>query len=265
MALLAAGCADASLPDNTQLANWLRNNSRKNKDALDKDKSVVAAVALEVSQLPRSLPKQIDALFLLRDPIITDTEVCILFASPGTLNTFDRYTGLDVALSVDTKMKVLTRGMGVATVSLLVKDQLRKTRLPKLGKGSRTQSRAWTSHGMPVAQAIFTPKQSPTIAAFFGPVATCGQNASRAACLCPSSEAFKSTRTFTPAPKKLVEKSSHTLGHVMIFPFQRKISHGHAVQVPSGCSSQRKTCEKAFALCLDCGVAAAVHPDIASV
>lgn len=167
VALLAAGCADASLPDNTQLANWLRNNSRKNKDALDKDKSVVAAVALEVSQLPRSLPKQIDALFLLRDPIITDTEVCILFASPGTLNTFDRYTGLDVALSVDTKMKVLTRGMGVATVSLLVKDQLRKTRLPKLGKGSRTQSRAWTSHGMPVAQAIFHAETKPNYCRLF--------------------------------------------------------------------------------------------------
>lgn len=145
----------------------MRNNSRKNKDTLNKDKAVVAAVALEVGQLPRSLPKQVDAMFLLLGPIITDTEVCILFGCSGMLSTFDRYAGQDVALAVDTKMKVLNRGMGVATVSLLVKDQLRKTRLPKAGKGSRTQSRAWTSHGMPVAQAIFHAETKPNYCRLF--------------------------------------------------------------------------------------------------
>ena len=145
----------------------MRNNSRKNKDTLNKDKAVVAAVALEVGQLPRSLPKQVDAMFLLLGPIITDTEVCILFGCSGMLSTFDRYAGQDVALAVDTKMKVLNRGMGVATVSLLVKDQLRKTRLLKAGKGSRTQSRAWTSHGMPVAQAIFHAETKPNYCRLF--------------------------------------------------------------------------------------------------
>ena len=52
-------------------------------------------------------------------------------------------------------MQALDRGMGVATLSLLVKDELRPTHLPKMGAGCRTQSRAWTSHGMPLLQAIF--------------------------------------------------------------------------------------------------------------
>ena len=52
-------------------------------------------------------------------------------------------------------MQALDRGMGVATLSLLVKDELRPTHLPKMGAGCRTQSSAWTSHGMPLLQAIF--------------------------------------------------------------------------------------------------------------
>ena len=63
--------------------------------------------------------------------------------------------GTDVALAVDTKMKVLDCGMGVATLSLLVKDKLRPTHILKAGKGCRTQSRAWTSHAMPILQAVF--------------------------------------------------------------------------------------------------------------
>lgn len=124
IALLAGGCSEASLPTNTQLSNWLKNARRKNKGALDKDQNIVAAVGLEVGALPRALPQQIDALFLVADPVITDAEVCILFACPGMLNTLSRFTGEAIALAVDTKMKVLDRGMGVATVSLLVKDRL---------------------------------------------------------------------------------------------------------------------------------------------
>ena len=52
-------------------------------------------------------------------------------------------------------MKVLDCGMGVATLSLLVKDKLRPTHILKAGKGCRTQSRAWTSHAMPILQAVF--------------------------------------------------------------------------------------------------------------
>jgi len=67
-------------------------------------------------------------------------------------DTLSRYTGSDITLAVDTNMQALDRGMGVATLSLLVKDELRPTHLPKMGAGCRTQSSAWTSHGM---QAIF--------------------------------------------------------------------------------------------------------------
>lgn len=77
--------------------------------------------------------------------MITDSEVCIIFACPGMLNTLNRYCGPDIAFAVDTKMKVLDRGMGVTILSLLVKDELRPTRLPKTDKGCQTQSHTCTS------------------------------------------------------------------------------------------------------------------------
>lgn len=167
VALLAGGCSEASLPTNTQLSNWLKNARQKKKGALEKDQHIVAAVGLEVAALPRALPKQIDALFLLADPVITDAEVCVLFACPGMLNTFNRFAGDAIALAVDTKMKVLDRGMGVATVSLLVKDRIRPTHLTRAGKGCRTQGHAWTSHGMPILQAIFHAETKPNYVRLF--------------------------------------------------------------------------------------------------
>ena len=166
-ALLAAGSSEASLPNNKQLGDWLRRSRKQSKAALDRDQNVVAAVQLDLDSLPQSLPKQVDAIFLLQAPLLTESEVCILFACPGMLDTLNRYMGQDIAFVVDTKMKVLDRGMGVATLSLLVKDNLRPTHLPKAGKGARTQSRAWTSHAMPVLQAIFHAETKPNYVRLF--------------------------------------------------------------------------------------------------
>ena len=166
-ALLAGGCAESSLPTNTQLSNWLKNMRKRRKPALDCDLHIVEAVQLEVNKLPQSPPKQLDSMFLLEQPLISDSEVCVLFACPGMLEALGRYDGPDVALAVDTKMKVLDRGMGVATLSLLVKDALRPTHLPRGPGGCRTQSRAWTSHGLPIVQAVFHAETKPNYIRLF--------------------------------------------------------------------------------------------------
>lgn len=74
---------------------------------------------------------------------------------------------MDGALVVGAKMKVMDRGLGVATLSSLVKDQLRMTHLAKLGKGCRTQSRFWTSHAVPLLQAGFHAETKPSYIRLF--------------------------------------------------------------------------------------------------
>ncbi|CAJ1399628.1 unnamed protein product, partial [Effrenium voratum] len=82
--------------------------------------------------------------------------VCVLFQAPAMRRMLDRYAVNDqLALAVDTKMKVANHGMGVATLSLLVKDKLRPTTLIRHGDGCRVQGRAYTSHAVPIMQAVF--------------------------------------------------------------------------------------------------------------
>ena len=166
-ALVAGGCPDATLPTNKQLGNWLRNARRKIKASLDKDIAVVEAVQLQIDSLPRSPPDSVDQIFLLAQPVVTDAEVCVIFSCPGMLDTLRHYSSASVALAVDTKMKVLDRGMGVATLSLLVKDELRATHLTRACKGSRTMGRAWVAHGLPLLQAIFHAETKPNYVALF--------------------------------------------------------------------------------------------------
>ena len=59
----------------------------------------------------------------------------------------------EVHLGVDTKMKVLERGHGVATLNILVKDELRNTTLMH-GTGKPVQGRAYTARAVPFLQAV---------------------------------------------------------------------------------------------------------------
>lgn len=84
--LSAAGSTEAVLPTNAQLGDWLRRCREQAKDTLDRDINVVAALRLEVNALPHCLPKELDAMFLLKLPIVSDSEVCVSFACPGMLS-----------------------------------------------------------------------------------------------------------------------------------------------------------------------------------
>ena len=61
----------------------------------------------------------------------------------------------EVQVGVDTKMKNLERGHGVATLNILVKDQVRNTTL-KHGSGKRVQGRAYTTRAVPFPQAVMS-------------------------------------------------------------------------------------------------------------
>ena len=75
------------------------------------------------------------------------------------LNLLRCYEDDVLCFTVDTKMKVLERGMGVATVDLLIKNTLRKITFTRANPtGRRCQGKAFTSHSAPVLQAIFTRK-----------------------------------------------------------------------------------------------------------
>ena len=58
-----------------------------------------------------------------------------------------------VHIGVDTKMKMLDRGMGIATLSVFTKAGLRNTSMHTLQSG-RTQGLAHATHAVPVLQAI---------------------------------------------------------------------------------------------------------------
>ena len=76
----------------------------------------------------------------------------VTFCSKGMFDTLRKFSGTRAHVIVDTKMKVLKRQRGVATVFLAVKDGLRP---PSFHTGAgRKQGRALTTHALPVLQAI---------------------------------------------------------------------------------------------------------------
>ncbi|CAJ1385880.1 unnamed protein product, partial [Effrenium voratum] len=89
----------------------------------------VAPTVAALSDWPRS-GETVDALYLLEGFVhVSEQRVFVAYTCRGMLATLRRYVGDVVHLAVDAKMKVLTGGMGVATLSLLVKDGLRNTNL----------------------------------------------------------------------------------------------------------------------------------------
>lgn len=152
LAFNRAEFTEASLPTSPQLTNWLKRAKNKKKLATGRQTHLVAVVEMELTSVPRSMPDDTTALFLLETPILSDTEACILFSCRGMVEQLHRYNDEVLCCTVDTKMKVAHHGYGVATFALLTKDKLRKTSLA--GPAGRTQALAPTSHALPIAQAI---------------------------------------------------------------------------------------------------------------
>ena len=108
--------------------------------------------AVALRDWPRS-SAEVDGLYLPEHFVeVSNSRVFVAYTCRGMLDTLTRYTDDVVHLAVDAKMKVLTRGMGVATLSLLAKDGLRNTNLSHAESG-RVQGRACTTRAMPFLQA----------------------------------------------------------------------------------------------------------------
>ena len=82
------------------------------------------------------------------------------------LNVLTRFADEDIAIAVDMKHKCMAHGWGVLTVSFLVKDKLRNTKIMGRG-GRRVQARLLTSHAPPVLQAILDIEKTENIVQTF--------------------------------------------------------------------------------------------------
>lgn len=152
-------CPNTRLPNVTQLAGWLKREKQKaNAGArLPSTENVIGTVAVTLESWYR-IPDTVAGLYVLsRAVVVSDVETFIPFTCPGMLSVLSRYAAVDVLLALDSKQKVLDRGMGVLTVSFLAKTGLRNTRL----SGSRQQIRACVTRAFPVLQAIINAESLP--------------------------------------------------------------------------------------------------------
>ena len=157
--LLAQGFAESSLPASGKRSRWLLNH----KNPRDAVEAGAVAAAPRRETMERSLQSWLERegvrlsdLVVRPAParVISPERVCIAFSCEGMLRVLGRVQSSRLALAVDVKQGCIQHGWGIATVSLLVKDELRNTSLGRDAAGRRVQGEAWTSHALPVMQAI---------------------------------------------------------------------------------------------------------------
>eukprot|EP00439_Symbiodinium_sp_Y106_P054891 s1388_g7.t1 len=146
---------------NTEL-KFLEQKAREHdlSEELEHDLGYNAGVAYTQRALedwPQELPESLTARHLLQPQVVSATDVFVPFRSRGMHMVVVRYSPdeREVQVGVDTKMKNLERGHGVATLNILVKDQVRNTTL-KHGSGKRVQGRAYTTRAVPFPQAVMS-------------------------------------------------------------------------------------------------------------
>ena len=152
--MVAKKHAAGSLPTLEQMSTWMQNHRRKRRDPSSKQVTAagqeVAPTQIALEDWPRC-GKALEDLYLLGPQVVSAAEVFVPFTCRGMLSRLSHYSEEFVNLAVDAKMKVLDRGAGVATVSLLVKDGLR---CADVGAGAgRVQGRAFTTRAVPFLQA----------------------------------------------------------------------------------------------------------------
>ena len=128
--LLSKGLKSADLPTLEQFSAWMKNQKRTPVSQQQRQSDAGVTVAPTVAALSDRSGETVDALYLLEGFVhVSEQRVFVAYTCRGMLATLRRYVGDVVHLAVDARMKVLTGGMGVATLSLLVKDGLRNTNL----------------------------------------------------------------------------------------------------------------------------------------
>lgn len=176
---------DTVLPTDRQLSDWLRceRGRRQRASAAVRaqpgSQHCAAVVERSIEQWARPPPPELHGLYILGPWELSDSVAFIGFTCRGMVQTLARCGGGAVHLVVDTKMGMLNGGWGVATVSILVKDQLRMTTLTRRGPHTdaadrpgpaparRVQARAWTCHAMPIVQAVIHAETTANYIALF--------------------------------------------------------------------------------------------------
>ncbi|MCP4243202.1 MAG: hypothetical protein GY772_21820, partial [bacterium] len=159
--LVAAGFAQETLPDPFRRRRWLQNHKPKAKGKIE------ASAPPREELLQRSLQQWPDEetegaaeIFVVNNPprVMSSQRVCVPFACRGMMETIRRYGDSIMAVFVDAKQSCMAHGWAVLTCSLLVKDKLRRTSLGRSG-GRKVQGNAFTSHALPLVQAIINIEQ----------------------------------------------------------------------------------------------------------
>ena len=116
------------------------------------------SINIRLQDLRKPFGDRVDELTILPENpdftsyFVSKETTLVLFASRGMLDTLAKFDGKRAHIVVDTKMKILRKQRGVATVYIQVKDKLRNTTWHVGGR--RLQGNALTSHSMPVLQAV---------------------------------------------------------------------------------------------------------------
>ena len=157
--LQSHGYMASDLPSPIQQQHWLKREKKKQKRMVQPgSQGTVEPARVAISDWVRDLQASVPDLCVLPEHVITGESVFVPFLCKGMACTVQRYTAPRVHLAIDAKMKVLSRGMGIATVSLLVKDGLRNATFARGFAGqvraTRVQGRAFTTRAMPIFQAI---------------------------------------------------------------------------------------------------------------
>ncbi len=157
--LVSQGFAESALPSSARRSRWLLNQKAgARKAATTMEAQVPRQEIIERSLsawLKRKAETQAD-LCVLDHPAhaLSSQRVCIVFACQGMLKALGRVNTSALAVAVDVKRQCMQHGWGVATLSVLAKDELRNTTLGRNAGGRRVQGQAWTAHAAPVLQAI---------------------------------------------------------------------------------------------------------------
>jgi len=165
--LISYGIEESTLPKDDRIGRWLRNHRPpKAPHAPAQPRHEIVRRALQ--EWPTAMPEDISDLYLPSQLpyLMSGDRVCIPFTCKGMQATMRRYEDADVAMFIDEKMKCMAHGWGVVTASICVKDELRRTTLRR-GVGGRVQARMYTSHALPVLQAVVHFEETGNLVHFF--------------------------------------------------------------------------------------------------
>jgi len=148
------------LPTDGQMSNWLKRRGKCKEtmgDATSQPTRVETTRAVIEEWLPREAERRSLAdLYVMAPYTLSGNRVFVRIGSDGMASVIRKYNFPRVHLAVDGKHNTLQRGWVVSTVSILVKDEPRPTRLQHETPGKRgsVSGRASTTRALAIMQAV---------------------------------------------------------------------------------------------------------------